>query len=70
MDIEDEICFDEIKLHLCNIPEFASGNSDNEYLIQEKQLKEAKNVKDYQTHNELKTFQVCKLLEGVLFVCF
>ena len=35
---DSDVSFDEVKIHLCNIPEFASGNGDEEYFEQEQNI--------------------------------
>lgn len=59
LDPYSDVYFDEIKLCLCNIPEFASSNGDQEFRNQKQQVRE--NAKE-QLEEELKILtklQVC-----------
>lgn len=55
---DEDVCFDEAKLFLCNVPEFASANTDEDYLEQEKAIAERVQQKDYENHSELQKLQV------------
>lgn len=54
---DEDVCFDEAKLFLCNVPEFASANTDEDYLEQEKAIAERVQQKDYENHSELQKLQ-------------
>lgn len=54
----DHISYDEMKLFLCDIPEYGSENSDAEYTKQEMELNKLGNDKNLQRHQQLRKLQV------------
>ena len=67
LDPEADVSFDEIKIHLCNVPEFASGNGDQEYLEQENNIKD-QTLKSYnKAYKDLLNAQVKLLVTVIIY---
>ena len=58
LDPYEDVYLDEIKLFLCNIPEFASGNGDREFLEQQKSVREQSEKLLEEDHKLLEKLQV------------
>ena len=54
----DDISYDEMKLFLCNIPEYGLENSDVEYTKQEMELNKLGNDTNLRMHHKLRKLQV------------
>ena len=55
---EDDVAFDEIRLFLCNIPEFDSSSAESDYLEYSGELQENQKERDYNLHKSLLAWQV------------
>lgn len=54
----NDVSYSEMELFLCQIPEFASSNADEEYAKQEGLLKQQAREEDYKLYEELERLQV------------
>lgn len=66
LDPYGDVYFDEIKLFLCNIPDFASGNGNEEFQKQQHQVREKAKM---QLEDELKILMKLQVFFGFLFYC-
>ena len=55
---EDDVSFDEIRMFLCNIPEF-EPSEEREYTHYSVQIRENQKERDYNLHQSLVAWQVC-----------
>lgn len=58
LDPSSDVNFDEVKLYLCNIPEFASSNGDQEYIEEENNIRENAMKRLVGDHKDLLDMQV------------
>ena len=58
LDPYEDVYFDEIKLFLCNIPEYASSNGDQEYFQQQQVVRENAKKLLEEEHQILENIQV------------
>ena len=63
---DEDVNFDEVKIHLCNIPEYASGNSDEDFVQQNEKIKKLADNRNYVNHAQLQNLQVWFIRERII----